>query len=140
MEESCEFRQRGETQLKTKTKFVKETIQKPGYVRKPDEFFNQYQTILHARALIMGRYGMLKCAKNYHNGHGTKLCPECKVLDDEPHRINDCIKWRSVNRYDSDMKIKYDDIFSSDRSKCVEVLKVIISVWDLESGRNEIRN
>ena len=44
------------------------------------------QSILHTRALIMGRYGMLRCANNFSNGCGTKKCRECDVIDDEKNQ------------------------------------------------------
>ena len=82
---------------------------------------------------------MLQCAKNFSNGYGSRICSECKVTDDESHRINDCVKWRAINLYESDKRIEYSDIYSNDNEKCHGVVSVIMSMWDLESGKNEMR-
>ena len=55
---------------------------------------------IQTRALIMGRYGMLDCKTNYAVKYGGKNCLDCNMLDDEAHRINDCVKYSSVNRCD----------------------------------------
>ena len=96
--------------------------------------------MIHARALIMGRFGMLKCANNYAIQHGSKECKECGVIDDENHRINTCIKYRSVNLYDKTEKIEFHDIHSDDGDKIMNVIKIILLVWDLAHGRNEVRS
>ena len=43
---------------------------------------------IEARALIMGRYGMLDCKANFSMGYGGKMCNECDVEDNENHRLN----------------------------------------------------
>ena len=135
----CESKLRGETKLKTKTTFVSESLQNPAYQRKLDSFLTQFQSILYTRALIMGRYGMLQCANNFSNGYGGKLCKKCDEIDDEAHRINSCITWRSINLYDKEEKILFSDIFSEENEKCYEIVKIILSMWDLENGKNEMR-
>ena len=137
--EECEMKSRGETRQKTKTKHVVDTVNKPGYSRKLDDFVNSYPSIIVTRALIMGRYGMLSCANNFSNGYGMKNCDVCNVIDNEEHRINDCEKWKDVNRYCSNEKIVYSDIFSDDKEKCLNVVDSILSVWDLNNGKNDIR-
>ena len=82
---------------------------------------------------------MLTCANNFSNGYGTKNCDECKVIDDEDHRINWCRKWENVNRYCNDEKVVFADIFSGDVEKCLFVVGSILDIWDLKNGRNEIR-
>ena len=82
---------------------------------------------------------MLSCANNYANGFGTKNCDLCKVIDDEEHRINACKKWENVNRYHSNEKVVYSDIFSEGNVECFNVVSAILSVWDLSNGKNEIR-
>ena len=87
----------------------------------------------------MGRYGMLKCANNFSNGHGTKICEACDTIDDETHRINQCTKWRDANLYTSSEKTDYDDIYSEDTDKSFAIVEIILSLWDLENGKNEMR-
>ena len=82
---------------------------------------------------------MLKCARNFRNGFGTDRCDKCDVVDDESHRINHCKKWQNINRFRDNKKIIYSDILSNDTEKCYAVVQVILSVWDLENGKNEMR-
>ena len=82
---------------------------------------------------------MLQFAKNFATQHGTKQCKDCGVLDDENHRINLCIKYRSVNYCDKAEKIEFNDIFSDDNLKIMNVVKAILSVWDLAHNKNEVR-
>ena len=87
----------------------------------------------------MARYGMLKCASNFSTGFGTKNCDVCGVVDNEEHRINTCKKWETVNRYHSAQKIRFNDIFLDDYEKCLVVVECILTIWDLNNGRNEMR-
>ena len=54
LKEECLTKSRGETKQKTKTKYAEKLISDPNYKRKPDTFLGKHQSILHARALIMG--------------------------------------------------------------------------------------
>ena len=139
LREECETLCRGEAKKKKKTRFVLENLDLPDYKRKPDSFIMHHNYILHSRALIMGRYGMLKCASNFRNGFGTDKCDKCNVVDDESHRINHCKKWQNINRFEDSEKIIFTDIFSNDTEKCLAVVQVILSVWDLGNGKNEMR-
>ena len=140
LKEECEIKSRGEKTLKKKTIFVLDSLDSPNFKRGPDPFILCHNYILYTRALIMGRFGMLKCASNYHNGFGTKMCSECKVKDDEAHRINYCKKWQGINLFRKRDKIDYDDIYSSNIEKCFTVVQVILAVWDLENSKNEMRH
>ena len=139
LKEECETTSRGETKLKTKTAFVLESINATDYMRRHDTFIDHANSIKHTRALIMARYGMLKCASNFQNGFGTKLCDKCNVFDDENHRINTCIKWRKINLYDTEQKVEFNDVFSNDNDKCFQIVETVLSMWDLENGKNEMR-
>ena len=139
LREECETTRRGETMIKTKTSFVLKTIDTIDYQRKHDTFIDSHNGIQYTRALIMARYGMLRCANNFHNGFGTKLCDLCNVCDDENHRINTCKKWREINLYDNRQKIEFNDIYSNDIDKCFHTVQIILAMWDLENGKNEMR-
>ena len=139
LKEECQSTSRGETKSKTKTAFVLKSIDSPDYRRKHDKFIDCHNSIHYTRALIMGRYGMLKCAKNFNNGFGTKLCDTCNVCDDENHRINECIKWRGTNMYENNDSVDFNDIYSDDDGKCFQIVQKILSLWDLENGKNEMR-
>ena len=137
--DECTAKVRGEVKQKTKTSAIESIIGKPNYQRKPDEFIMKHQSIAYARAYIMGRFGMLDCACNFANKYGGKNCRTCGVKDDESHRINECIEYESINRRTSDVKIQFDDIFSDLDEKVLNVVQCILSIWDLERGKNEIR-
>ena len=139
LREECETISRGEAKKKTKTIFVLDRLDSSTYTRGPDSFVLCNDYILYTRALIMGRYGMLKCASNFSNGYGTKMCDKCNILDDETHRINQCVKWQETNRSVTGDKIDYNNIFSDDTAKCSEIVTIILSLWDLENGKNEMR-
>ena len=126
LREECESKSKGETRSRTKTKHVLETIDSQTYHRKPDSFITRHQFILYTRALIMGRYGMLKCAGNYSMGCGTKICDVCGILDNESHRINTCTKWQQMNFCNSSEKIDFNDIYSSDNDKCLTIVNIMI--------------
>ena len=139
LKKECETSSRGEAKKKTKTMFVLDKLDLPNYKRGPDSFILSHDYILYTRALIMGRYGMLKCTNNFSCGYGTKMCDTCNVLDDESHRINHCGKWQGANLHKNNSKIDYSEIFSDDTSKCLQIVKLILSLWDLENGKNEMR-
>ena len=87
----------------------------------------------------MGRYGMLRCANNFSHGHGTKMCDLCGVEDDEDHRINTCPKWEKINFVNSACKVSFGDIYLDDYERCLVVVEAILRIWDLDSGKNEMR-
>ena len=46
--------------------------------------------------------------------------------------------YKSINRLNCDAKINFDDIHSESDEKVSNVIKCVISTWDLERGKNEI--
>ena len=93
-------RQKGEKKFKTKTKSIIKVLDSPNYKRQALPIL-MILTSIEARALIMGRYGMLDCRANFSRDYGGKLCEECKVIDDKRHRINFGQKYSPINRYDN---------------------------------------
>ena len=124
---------------KTKTKHAENLVKQAQYQRKPDELLSKNQSLPFARALIMGRYGMLDCANNYSMKYGGKNCRNCGVLDDETHRINHCKLYENINRFNSSEKVIFDDIYSNDHNLGRQIVSIVMSMWDLESGKNEMR-
>ena len=61
------------------------------------------------------------------------------MIDDENHRINQCVLYRSINLYDSGDKINYDWIYSNDLNEVLNVVKIILKMWDLGFGKNTMR-
>ena len=139
LREECETKIRGEIRQKTKTKFVETSITHTEYQRELDPLLAKHQSIKYAKLLIMARYGMLDCANNYASKYGGKLCNVCKVIDDENHRINWCKRLESINLYNGKSKADFQDIYSRDESKCLHIVEIVASLWDLESGKNEMR-
>ena len=62
------------------------------------------------------------------------------MIDDENHRINQCSLFRKFNLYDSKDKIQYDWIYSDDLNDVLKVVKIILKMWDLGCGKNEMRD
>ena len=88
---------------------------------------------------IMGKFGMLDCANNFANTYGGNLCRQCGVVDNESHRINDCPLYALINRYNDDSKVDFDDIFCESDEKVLNVVRSILTMWDLERGNNQMR-
>ena len=84
----------------------------------------------------MGVCGMLDCANNY----GTKICDQCNQVDDESHRIKYCKKWKNVNLHGSSLKIDFSRIISRDPETLERLGCVIEKIWDLENGKNVMRD
>ena len=124
---------------KTKTRYVLEKLKSDCYERKPlSSFINRNK--LMSRVLIMSMFGMLDCATNYKHGYGGENCRQCNVVDDESHRINDCIKYKEWNLFCSRYKYDFHTIFSND-DECVDrTIEVVNHIWDLTNGKNEMKS
>ena len=134
----CYKSEGGLRRAKTKTRTIAERIE-DGYERKPLNII-QSLSVLETRALIMGRYGMLDCAANFTMKYNGKDCKHCGTLDDENHRVNDCILYRMINLYDSDEKCNFREIYSVNQDRIREVLAIVLKIWDLQYGKNTVRN
>ena len=135
----CLVMERGNLRAKTKSKTILKEIERPDFKRKPLDIMN-YGSAVVTRALIMGRYGMLKCKSNFSCGNGRKLCDVCGSIDDEDHRINYCVVYQSINRCNSESKIDFNCIYSDDLNESLKVVKIVLGLWDLGNGRNEMRD
>ena len=124
--------------VKSKTRFVINALESDTYERRP-LFHVLNRGSLQARALIMGMFGMLQCAKNFKSGNGGGECRVCRVLDDENHRINYCYKFKDFNLYLSPIKYDFNCIFSNDEDMVSRTIEVILEVWNLKNNRNEMR-
>ena len=60
----------------------------------------------------------------------------CGVLDDENHRINNCIKYEETNLYKQGEKIDFSQIYSNNLENVIKVVEVILKLWDLGYGKN----
>ena len=139
LKNDCLTKERGHSKPKTKSKTILQELEKIEYRRKPLEVMNQ-GSIITARALIMGRYGMLKCKANFSGGNGQKFCSVCEEIDNESHRINHCEVYKSTNLYESETKIDFSMIYSDNMNEALKITDAILKLWDLGSGRNEMKS
>ena len=58
----------------------------------------------------------------------------CNVSDDEHHRLNHCVRYRSTNLYECAEKLDFDDIFASDFT----VVNCIEKVWNMKTGHGSM--
>ena len=77
----------------------------------------------------MARYGLLECGKNF-KGTLTEICDRCHSIDDENHRLNDCIKWKATNLYEKGIKVNFVNIYSEDIEEIRVVLTHVTKVWN----------
>ena len=128
----------GASGTKTKAKKLLPLLQAETYKRRQmTEITSKPRKI--AKALTMGLCGMLECAYNYSHKYRTKMCDACKEVDDESHRINYCLKWRNVNLYDCSLKIDFSMIVSNQPETLDRLGFVIQKIWDLDNGKNIMR-
>ena len=90
------------------------------------------------KTIIIARYSMLECGKNY-KGTLKEICDVCKTLDDENHRINYCTRWRDVNFVEMVDKKDFELIFSNNVKKIREILPVIERIWDTKNSHGTMR-
>ena len=138
LKSECMTKERGDSRPKTKTKTILQYLDNSDYKREPLEVMN-YGSLLVTRAMIMGRYGMLNCKANFSCGSKNKECNMCGVLDDENHRINNCIKYEETNLYKQGEKIDFSQIYSNNLANVIKVVEVILKLWDLGYGKNMMR-
>ena len=85
------------------------------------------------KSLIMARYGMLQCGRNYR-GTMSQTCSLCNVIDDEEHRLNRCPKYVDMNFYRAETYVAFETIFSGDVQKIRQILSRIEKVWNVKTG------
>ena len=123
---------------KTKTKYVIAKLEDQQYKRtEPSPAMTM--TRLETKAIIMARSGMLECANNYKGKYINSTCKKCQVKDDEIHRINDCIIYRSINNHDKHERFDYNLVYSDNAEDMKKVAKEILSIWNLSNGKNTMK-
>ena len=135
----CFKKERGSSQIKTKTRRLVQTLENESLTREPQPFMIKNNKLI-ARAYIMGQYGMLQCAANFSNGYGGKNCQSCSVEDNESHRMNHCPEWSNINLANSNENIDYESIYSENVEDSMKVVRKIIELWDLGNNRNCMRS
>ena len=139
LKSDCFDKGRNGEKQKTKTKTLIADLEDTNYDRKPHPLLMENNKLV-ARAYVMGRFGMLQCAANFSAGNGGKICKRCDVFDDECHRINSCPLWKKTNLSDSQEKIDFSLINSCNEKDVMRVLEIVLRMWDLGNGCNEMRH
>ena len=132
LHDDCHKKENGQRTVKTKTAHILSCLSAESFTRKPiDEImqFSKYDT----KTLIIARFGMLDCGRNY-KGSKPELCSRCKVIDDENHRLNDCILFRDTNLFDCETKVDFHRIYSNDIETLREIIPIIQKVWNTKTA------
>lgn len=61
----------------------------------------------------------------------AEICPDCKIIDDENHRLNICPKWGGVRNDDTQNEVEFNDIYSKDSQTLNRILNIIENVWEV---------
>ena len=129
----CHKEQDGKSIPKTKTTSIIEELRSEKYTRKP---INEIMTMTkcECRTLIIARFGMLACGKNF-KGTMSEQCNTCNKLDDEEHRMNDCRVYRELNHIDTVPTIPFDLIYSHNSDEVKTIMSRICKVWNTKTGK-----
>ena len=130
--ESCHKKEGENRKLKTKTASIVPIITASNYKRKPQNNIlrtNKQET----RTIVMARYGVLECGKNY-KGTMRETCDVCICIDDENHRINSCTKWKHNNLYESAEKVDFNEVYSDELVNIRHVTDKIEKVWNTRTA------
>ena len=130
--QDCYKIENDQNKRKTKTSHIVDQIEDPTYQRTPLKELLKC-TKRETKTIMLGRYSMLECGKNF-KGSRSVNCGDCDLYDDEKHRINDCIKFRTVNNFDSDTKVDFNLIFSRDIVTLREIIPKIAEVWNIRNA------
>ena len=117
---------------KTKTFRIVDHILSETYTRKPIPELHDL-TKQETKTLVIARYGMLECGINYKNSKST-ICPSCKITDNEDHRMNCCIRYKTTNFYDQKEKENFEDIYSTDVDVLKSIIRKIETVWNTRNA------
>ena len=126
----------GQKVRKSKTAFLVDHIMADTYTRKPSpEIHNLSKQ--DTKTIIISRFRMLECGINFKNSNSIN-CPVCKVKDDENHRLNHCIRFKSTNYYDHAEKVNFDDIYATDTDVLRNVIGKIEKVWNTRNAHGSM--
>ena len=70
----------------------------------------------------------------------NEKCITCNVVDDENHRINDCVRFKDTNLYYSGHRYDFASIYSLEEDVINRTIEVVEHLWDLEHGKNEMKS
>ena len=130
--QDCHKTESGTQVPKTKTAHIVPSLSYDTYRRKLQDDIIQC-TKYETKAIIIARFGMLECGWNY-KGSIPETCAQCNQIDDENHRLNYCIRFRETNLYDTDEKVDFSEIFSTDINTLRNILPKIEGVWNMKNA------
>ena len=134
--EDCHKMVNGQKTRKTKTTHIVDHIMADNYARKPlHEIHNLSKQ--DTKTIIISRFRMLECGINFKNSNSIN-CPVCKTEDNEDHRMNHCIRYRTINFYDQADKVNFDDVYSTDTDVLKKVITKIEKVWNTRNAHGSM--
>ena len=136
--EQCYRRVNGEKIAKTKTSHIIDQITHEKYDRNLRKEYTMC-TKQETKTIMIARFHMLETGTNY-KGTLDAVCNECKVKDDENHRLNYCKRYQSFNLYSNTQKANIDDIYSDDIEILRPIIKQIEKVWNTGTGNGTMRS
>ena len=122
----------GENKNKTKTAHIVALIQDENYQRVTAEELLKCNK-KEAKTILIARFGMLACGKNYQGSNST-VCSECHVIDDETHRLNHCIKFREINFVSVNTNIDFQLVYSRDVNVLKDLAVNLSNVWNTRNA------
>ena len=67
-----------------------------------------------------------------------EFCENCNVLDDEDHRLNDCKKYSNTNFSETDEKVDFGMIYSSNLDEIRMIIQKISQVWNTKNAHGSM--
>ena len=130
--EDCHKMVDGQKVRKSKTSHIVDLIQAETYIREPSPEL-QYLSKEETKTIIISRFRMLECGANFKNSRDT-ICATCKMNDNEDHRMNYCVRYRTTNYHDHSEKITFDDVFSTETNVLKKIVANIGKVWNTRNA------
>ena len=121
---------------KTKTSHIVDHLEDGTYSRGPTPELLQCNK-QETKTLLIARFGMLECGKNF-KGSMNETCSTCNVVDNENHRLNDCLKHKNLNLLETQQKVDFNDVFSHDLNILRPMIKHIEKVWNVRTGHGSM--
>ena len=136
--EECHKIENGVEKRKTKTAHIIDLIKDPEYRRTRANELNECNKS-ETKTILIARFGMLECGKNF-KGSQNIICNGCRVIDDEDHRLNTCLKYRDINFLSCDTKIDFQLIFSNDVEVVKKTASEISRVWNTRNANGSMND
>ena len=134
--EECYKKEDNKNVPKTKTAHIISKLESNEYKREPCKEIMSL-TKRETKMLIIARFGMLECGKNFKGTMG-EICLNCNTRDTEEHRLNECSNYLNVNYVDHDENIPFSSIYSEDLTILKPIMKRIGTVWNLKTGNGSM--